>query len=159
MDERFDTSGGCGLRNDAGTNILHSVHIIEAAHKIDDRIRVHHCARHAIWLSHISRHQLNLTDIAERFDMIGATDVAAGHTNTCTFVQQRLRHIAAQKTAAAKNRYQLASHKCSIMQRVNWLALCTTTRKLSRPTCARLQIIGSPCALSLASYSLHGNGY
>ena len=64
----------------------------------------------------------------------------------------------AAQTAAAKNRYQLALHKCSVMQRENWLALCTTTRKLSRPTCARQQIIGPPCALSLASYYLLGNG-
>jgi hypothetical protein len=84
--------------------------------------------------------------------------VAARNTQSRALMQQRLRDVAAQKPAATKNRYQLALHKCSVSPRETLRALCTTARQLSRPTCARLQIIDPPCALSLASYDLLGNG-
>ena len=136
VDQRANTSVCSGLCYDACANILYGIHIGKAADEIDDGISIHHRALYAGGLADVGCHQLHLAQIAQRLDMIGAIGVTARNTQPRALMKQRLRDVAAQKSAATKNRYQLALHTCSVSQREILRALCTTAKQLSRPTCA-----------------------
>ena len=125
----------CGLRHNACANILNRIHIGKAAHQIDDSIGIHHRTLYAGGFADVRFHQLHLAQIAQRLDMVGTIGVAARNTQPRTLTKQRLRDVATQKSAATKNRYQFALHRCSVTPRKILRALCTTARQLSRPTC------------------------
>jgi len=72
--------------------------------------------------------------------VVGAICITARDANPGALAKQCLGNTAAKKTAAAKNRNQLALHICSVVQRDSLRALCTSTGKLSRPTCVKMTV-------------------
>ncbi len=103
MDKRSNTLFGGSLGDVARADILNCIHIGETADQIDHGVRIGDGAFDAAGFADIGGDQLDLTQIAQRFDIDGVGRVAASDADAHAHGQQLLRDIAAQKAAASEN--------------------------------------------------------
>ena len=105
MNKCFDAGLCRGLRNMAGPGDMNLVHIGKAAHQIDHRIGPINGRGQRVGPRNICRDIGDLAQIRLRLQIIGIFGAAFGHADAGTAAQQGLNHIAAHKTATAKNRH------------------------------------------------------
>ena len=109
--------------NILGAFNMQTLHIHKTAYQIDNGICASNRRRQRFRLGNIRRDIGNLTQIRLRFQIIGIFGAAFRHADTRALTQKCLDHIAAQKTTAAKNRYQSVCH-CLQIPFYLWTAPC-----------------------------------